>query len=1669
MLLTDSDLAPIQQHYDDGLYLQAYAAAQQIGPLKDWRGAHGRLLAGRLAGNLGSARLGYTLYWCAHREHPDHLRTHYFHALGHLRRFGPYPTLKLMLPKGERCGEDENEQGEWLSLRAYIYAQLRDFESAGRDIKAAQQLAPTRRWITVQHSSILEMEDRYEEALDAAQQCRETHPWYRPAVQAEAQLLELNGRPEEAIDLLRDACGRLESGDLYIHLAGLLRDRQELEAAQQTYEKAAEHYPLLDQVRGDSWLNKVRSDIACQLGDHAAGLDFLQRIDDRHKSEFHKKVQARLEANGAQGSRRQLDVPFVRQHHMTCAPATLTMLARHFGREAEHLEIADAICYDGTPYHAERTWTHEQGYTVREFTVTPEVAAELIDRDIPFAFSTVAPTSAHLQAVIGYDNACGVLHLRDPFYPAIGQVRGASLEERYGPYGPRGMLMLPPDQAHRLDGIDLPDAEIWDLTHELRCALVEHQRQRGLKTLEQIEAKYPDHTLALAARLSLADYDGDTSARARLVNQLAQRYPKCPAMAYRQYTCLREQGRLDQAAELLDTFRAQKECHPVFLEAHARLLSSDAREDSRAGYLLQKALRRSPRTADNYYSFAGYLWSKQQQEEATELYRFAACLEDRREAYAIAFFRAQRVLGKETQTLELLHRRLTRHGTKSIGPAKTLFEAYRLLGRVHDGLDVLEQATELRPDDADLMIYRANELGEVGRYDEAMQCLENAKGRAHDADWHRCAAHLARDRGDNTQSLEHWLVVAKLGPLDVSAHRQVAGLKNRLEGPDAGLDYLKQCVGRFPHHIGLLHALYQEAKRRDLATSEQVLQQIIDKHPNDAWARRELAFNLLKQPDTLDQAAEQSDTAYAIDPQAVETLALRGRIARLHGRNEDAIAHYREAIERQVDYGYAIDELVDLAPDREARREALGFVLQQIQTQTVFGESIRTYATAARRALDDKQIEQDLRAILAGRETLWHAWAPLIDHLLRVGDLDTARDTAKQSVERFPLIPGLWNRLADIERVRNDRPAQIACLERAIAISPDNRFAARELAEVYEFDGQADKAVALLEQSRERDPHDTAAASQLVDLYWTTDARERAFSLAIKALEVDPYHDRLWNKLRYYAKALQREDEVRELVRGIPKDRPGEADAWLTVAYHLTGSEHLPDRLDAVDRCLALRPRLIEAYDLKAKLLCYAHRHEDAIAACNPPALAGDVPYNLRGRAAWVEAERGRLDDAIAQMQQLVEEHPNYTWGLEQICNWCGDKGDTRGLTQAANKLVELEPNNPMCLNYRAYAAITELDQGVGNKQRKAMLKARAKEDFERVAQLDPANGYCTVKLINLYVEDEEYDKAINTLNGAKGYLRDEEWLTKAAMIHAKRGAKDDCKQALAELCKVPTDNLRMLDTAFKHGRDMGVAAQVLQHAVNDPDTQPAVMSQYITEELDKRKWKPAIQKVNGLQDKPALWDRAASELMTYWANNKSHTKRLTRFVRDNQERIRRSEHTWGETAFALANNNKNHMVLEHFVGWRERSHLKPWMLTNLACAHLNLGQLSEAEQITRHSLTLPPDHAYAMHLVNLAHCEALQGDPAQAHQLLDQAVVEHEPTAIQFEHDLARAAATARTPGNNHLKKAWKLLAQARKRYPAYKHEPSSRDSYKRVVAAVGKASGPIGKAHAWLHRHLQ
>src|SRR5262249_15865758 len=146
-------------------------------------------------------------------------------------------------------------------------------------------------------------------------------------------------------------------------------------------------------------------------GDLARAADLYRA----RKDPWSKKLAERFRDPTASRRRVRLGVEFVRQHHMTCAPATLSALSHYWAMPAEDVQVAEAISYDGTPDHSERGWAERNGFVIREFTVTWPAAVALLQRGVPFTLTTREAASGHLQAVIGFDELRGTLLIRDPF------------------------------------------------------------------------------------------------------------------------------------------------------------------------------------------------------------------------------------------------------------------------------------------------------------------------------------------------------------------------------------------------------------------------------------------------------------------------------------------------------------------------------------------------------------------------------------------------------------------------------------------------------------------------------------------------------------------------------------------------------------------------------------------------------------------------------------------------------------------------------------------------------------------------------------------------------------------------------------------------------------------------------------------------------------------------------------------------------------------------------------------------------------------------------------------------------------------------------------------------------------------------------------------------------
>ena len=221
MDVSADELGRIGELYDRGMYLQAWQASTRVGPLREWRGTSARVLAGRLAGNLGAQRLGRVLHFRAWRDDREDLEALYSYAYAILDRRGPLDAWVLLRAGGDFAAAPEPLRADLYALRAEVAALLRDFDTADHWLGRAEKIAADRAWFHVARARILEHEDRYPDALAAVRRALELRPWYRPAVQTWATSSSCStATPRPSRSCARRA-RRIESGAVAVQLAAL--------------------------------------------------------------------------------------------------------------------------------------------------------------------------------------------------------------------------------------------------------------------------------------------------------------------------------------------------------------------------------------------------------------------------------------------------------------------------------------------------------------------------------------------------------------------------------------------------------------------------------------------------------------------------------------------------------------------------------------------------------------------------------------------------------------------------------------------------------------------------------------------------------------------------------------------------------------------------------------------------------------------------------------------------------------------------------------------------------------------------------------------------------------------------------------------------------------------------------------------------------------------------------------------------------------------------------------------------------------------------------------------------------------------------------------------------------------------------------------------------------
>ncbi len=1390
MEISTADLTPIRELYGKGLYVQAYEEAQKFGPLREWTNTPARLLGGRLAIQLGGSKLGRWLHLKAYRATPTHPEATYYHARFKLERFGPWNCWRFMrsIPDADWNDAAPEVRADWYGLHAFVCARLRDFDRAERWLTKAESITHDRAWISVERAAVYEFAERWDDALAAARKALELVPDFRPGVQAEAHILQMLGKDKEALDRIVESSARIQSGIVVVQLAAMQMERRLYHDAQKSYERYRELSPLLEKETLE-WLSARRADVAYFTGNIPEAIPEAVAAND----DFYKEFAERLNTTtSTQTIRHDLEGPVAFQEGPRTPITALESLAKFYGFPAPVL--ADLTIYptDGLPDSRDRMWAEKNGYFCKEFVMTPETAFTLVEKKLPFMFTMVDANYTHSQLVVGCDRVRHSLWLADPNGGRSTEAPLRVIAERYTNVGPRGLLILPQDQAHLAEGIEFPNATEYDELHKVQTALYNHDRAKAVEAEGTLKSQFPDSRITRIARLAVARYDSNSILIKEALNALLEQQPDDVNYLLSKASVLRELNHREERRALAEKEISKFNFEPIFAQHFAQSISNDPTRLPEGIHAMLKGIRFRSHAAVGYYTLGNLLWENRDYQEAIDAHRFAACLEDRDETFAESYFRAARAMRQINEAMRFLETRYQRTKGKVAAPARALYYSLSEQERMDEAFEALEAVYATPPEPAnrsevgDVILFHAEMKTNYESPAEGFEILEKAKDLASRGQWLRSAARVCLIAGELAQARKYWEELQTIEPLAVDVHRNLARAYSDIEGREAAVKWVQEMGDRFPnfHPLQQFHAELLRSEPilpGEPPRSEPVVRRMIANAPNDAWALREYALSLAA-VNRIDEGFEHVEIAKQVEPFSPSNYYTLGHLYHRSDRYEDARDTYQEAIRQSVDNDVAIVELFNIARDKDEKKEAVEFIADEFRKQKFFGDGLLTFKDQCNQnpdAIEPEDLMPIIQEIYDDHQDIWQAWSVLIQQLVAVERMDEAREMAKEAVERFPLTSRVWLDLAEVYNRTDDKDSQIEALRETLKTAPGWSYAARELAIALAGNDQKGEAVVVLEQAIARAPLDPVNHAELAEHLWKNAEADAALDRLRVALMLDPGFDWAWRHLSMWADTSDQPERAVEVARAVARNRPGDPRAWVALSRFLNRTEYAEEAIEALEKAIELNPRNVEAYDLRSERLAELGRFDEAKASANPEVFADDPPLLLQGRSAWVEARRGNLPQACREMQALVNVEPGYFWGWQQLAEWYNELNRPVEYLDAAEKLVGLRPDNP-------YALATRGDARLQNDDRE-----RAKIDLQEALNIDPGYSYPGLVLFDAHLQDDEFAQARTVLIRLEESVNEQGRafiLARYAQLAAKSGDFESAAGHLREVCLFQSD-----------------------------------------------------------------------------------------------------------------------------------------------------------------------------------------------------------------------------------------------------------------------------------------
>lgn len=1577
----------IQKLYDRNLFLDAFQqSAEYWKPsirLEDLSVSE-LILGGRLASRLGGSRLSRHLFKTALQREPANPTALYYAGI-YRRGTNLLDELRKFDANQDFTGADAEVQSSRFAYHAVICASLRDFARAHHYIARAREYKTHDSWVFSCESDVLGYQDRWTEALKAAERAWEISPG-TPFVARSltGSLLNLR-RVREAADRLSV---HAESGQSY-EITSLAcwylcaqaetstgdERRSILQRAQQFAERLEGLTPLADRDTRVS-IARTHLDIAEMSDDHAA----MERWAAEAKSPFHRTVLENMHAN-PQGQRIRLPFRRAIQKHNACLP---TSLSSAMAVEEIHIDpdtMAAEITFGGTREWAAAEWLEKRGLVTRFFAVTPEIAKKLIRNGIAFVITLEGDSSAHAVAAVGLDEAAGTLIIHDPQSFRTTEYLLESMGKGQAPLGPLGTVVVPPERAALVDQL-LPadNAETIRLEQAHRREKLLHGPVAARAVLADLTERYPDHPVTRYLQAIQELNEGQTGRALAGFQTLAVEYPNAAFVRSNLLASCRslqntavmrgvladvvERGRLPGVQSQQDWVQPPAS----YVSEYADLLRYSGETRRKARTLLHTLIRHQPSYGPAWHILADLLWHEHDTEGALLAYRTASCLSESHEHYASAYCDALVDAGREQEGLKWLEDRVRQHGSSSSAVATwiTWMNALERSGHPQQALAASDKALAQHPDSPELLSYVVPFVARMGKWDEAEALLPRLQSSGNTVLSREAAVAFYRMQGDLEKSIQHaeqWMAEA---PLAMDARNELISLIAKRDGFHAAAELAKKWMDERPGHDELEALYYQQLDRSQAAIGKRyaVLMRRVQRNPEDAWAWRELAFQCAYQYSTLagkrqermkrriNRLIAQCDRTSSGN---VATMRLHAEWMQEQGGWSQAIDLWMEAIDRDPKTLYSYRHAWDCASHLDSARRQEIWERMQAAFLTSSGslQIARDLVLMAAQRFGVAVAEQAAAQWSKARPDDPGAVEAYADLLLEHGhgrtDFERALEMLGPATQRFPYNSDLRFSQADALRKLGRFQEAEDVLAEIARRHPDNSQAQIQLARVQDRRGQVEEALRRLDAAILRDPQNTALFEVKIEILMRVRQFKQAVDVINAALQRFPGNVSWREKsIRLLVECDDVEAALRAARGGIIV-YPDGAYLWLLLGRTLFENNRFAAQGEIesiLRRSLALNPGLYETADYLSMLLVDQRRYAEAADLMHKIVNRLDDPSPPLGRLAWIHREEGKKSQALAELTALMTDWPSYRWGWNVLITWLEEDkewGTARQLLseipqevrtdlrfrQKRLQLMDKAGFTDARLDSEWIALLSDFPEDTPLHllrydflhERKRTAEAVA--EVEKVRALQPENPWMLARLVEVLAESGKKNEAIQTA-----------LLLFFASTEPSVWSPNYAWQAL---CKAHYEveafvqaKARMQQGANPTLRSIAIFAH---HLVEKNGTQKRVL-QPLWRTLLPTVGPREILGLLKILDANAIQCPVRGPLLRELSDF-GYQRRVVNYWRKHKEQVQADVNAWSEVARALAalKHHKREMI-KFMADWRERPGIRMWVVTNLVICY---------------------------------------------------------------------------------------------------------------------------------------